>query len=198
LRIVILDYGVGNLYNIKHSLVRLGANPEISSEIKTPLDALVLPGVGNFVVASKIIKSKKQILEELKESGLPILGICLGMQLFFEFSEEGNGQGLCFLEGRVVRFPKNVKTPQIGWNTVKVKSYHEIVDGLRDEFWAYFIHSYYPQPKITSTIMAETEYFIRFPSIVAKGNIVGTQFHPEKSSVDGFNILRNFLRMCRV
>lgn len=197
MRILILDYGVGNLYSIRHSLIKVGANPEISSEIRTPLDALILPGVGNFTAASKILKTLKHALEELKESGLPILGICLGMQLFFEFSEEGNAQGLGFLKGNVVRFPKNVKVPQIGWNIVKVKSYHEIVDGLSEEFWAYFIHSYYPQPKDASTIVAETEYYVRFPSIVAKGNVVGTQFHPEKSSVDGFALLKNFLRMCR-
>lgn len=198
MRIVILDYGVGNLYSIKHSLIRVGANPEISSEIRVPLDALILPGVGNFSATFKLLKRLKPALGELKESGLPILGICLGMQLFFEFSEEGNSEGLGFLEGKVVRFPKNVKAPQIGWNIVKIKSYHEIVDGLRDEFWAYFIHSYYPQLKNESIIVAETEYYVRFPSIVAKGNIVGTQFHPEKSSVDGLAILKNFLRMCRV
>ncbi|MEM1666113.1 MAG: imidazole glycerol phosphate synthase subunit HisH [Nitrososphaerota archaeon] len=197
MRIVILDYGVGNLYSIKHSLIRVGANPEITSEIRTPLDALILPGVGNFAAASKPLKGLKHTLKELKESGLPILGICLGMQLFFEFSEEGNAEGLGFLEGKIVRFPKNIKTPQIGWNIVKIKSYHEIVDGLREEFWAYFIHSYYPQPKNESVIVAETEYCVRFPSIVAKENVVGTQFHPEKSSVDGFIILKNFLKMCR-
>lgn len=197
MRIVILDYGIGNLYSIKHSLIRAGTNPEISSEIRAPLDALVLPGVGNFVTASKSLKRLKPALEELKKSGLPILGICLGMQLFFEFSEEGNTQGLGFLEGDVVRFPKNVKVPQMGWNVVRIKSYHEIVDGLRNEFWAYFAHSYYPRPKNESTIIAETEHYVKLPSIVVKGNIIGTQFHPEKSSLDGLTLLKNFVRMCR-
>ncbi len=194
---VILDYGVGNLYSIKHSLIRVGANPEISYEIRAPLDALILPGVGNFVAASKLLKRLSHVLEELKETGLPIMGICLGMQLFFESSEEGEGQGLGFLKGRIVRLPSNVKVPQIGWNVVEVKSYHEIVEGLSNEFWAYFVHSYYPQTKSTSTTIAETEYGIRFPSIVAEKNVVGTQFHPEKSSSAGFAILKNFLRMCR-
>lgn len=198
MKIIILDYGVGNLYSIKHSLVKAGANPEISSEIKAPPDGLVLPGVGNFATTSKLLKKLKPVLKELMESGLPMLGICLGMQLFFEFSEEGDAEGLGFLEGKVIKFPKNVKKPQIGWNSVKIKSYHEIVDGLSDEFWAYFIHSYYPQPENESIIVAETEYHVKFPSIVAKRNIVGTQFHPEKSSVDGFAILKNFLKMCRV
>ncbi|PUA31436.1 MAG: imidazole glycerol phosphate synthase subunit HisH [Candidatus Terraquivivens tikiterensis] len=197
MRVVVLDYGVGNLYSIRHSLIRVGANPEVSPEIGTPPDALILPGVGNFVAASNLLKRLKPVLHDLKETGLPIMGICLGMQLLFESSEEGGGEGLGFLEGKVVRLPKSVKVPQIGWNTVEVKSYHEIVNGLGEEFWAYFVHSYYPQPKSTSTIVAETEYGIRFPSIVAEKNIVGTQFHPEKSSSAGFVILKNFLRMCR-
>lgn len=197
MKILILEYRVGNIYSLKCGLERIGITPEISPEIGKSVDGIILPGVGNFTVACQSLEKHRLNLEELRKADIPILGICLGMQLMFESSEEGPGQGLGFFAGRVVRFPPVGKVPHMGWNTLRIVSNHEIVDGISDGAWAYFVHSYYASPRDRSVVAAVSEYGVEFPAVVAERNLAGTQFHPEKSSTAGERILRNFIAMCR-
>jgi len=198
MKIAILDYDVGNIFSLRAALERLGIESEIVGRIpKHPnFDALILPGVGNFTHASLRLASEHQNLREVAPQ-LPILGICLGMQLFFERSEEGEGDGLGLIEGDVVRLPRSVKTPQMGWNKVVIRRDHPLLEGLPAESWMYFVHSYYPRPSSQDVVYAESEYGVRFPSIIAKGNVYGTQFHPEKSGTAGKTLLSNFVAIAR-
>ena len=129
-------------------------------------------------------------------SGRPFLGVCMGQQALFDVSEEG-GEHECLgvLPGRVVRLPGGLKVPHIGWNQVRIVRPHPIFDGIPDAAYFYFVHSYYPQPEDPSVVIGETEYGVRFPSVVARDNIVATQFHPEKSGADGLRMYENFLRI---
>ncbi len=194
-RISILNYGVGNLYSIQAALEREGAEVEITKEMgkNRDVDALVLPGVGSFNEAAR--KLPRKAILEMSESK-PLLGICLGLQLFFESSDEGKGRGLSILPGRVRRLPSTVKVPQIGWNTLKIRNYCEFVDGIPDESWVYYVHSYYPETQ-GKWVSGTSEYGIEYATLVANGNMLGTQFHPEKSGRTGRMILQNFLRVVR-
>ena len=156
-------------------------------------DAIVLPGVGNYSAGSKNLESFKEKILELIRDGLPVLGVCLGMQLFFPESEEGEGKGLALLKGKNVWLPCSVKVPHIGWNTLHIIRQNKLLEGLQDESYFYFIHSCYPVPIDRGIICAETTYGVTFASVVAKQNIYGTQFHPEKSGESGLRILRNFI-----
>ncbi|MCX8191258.1 MAG: imidazole glycerol phosphate synthase subunit HisH [Nitrososphaerales archaeon] len=198
MRIAILDYGVGNLFSIKCALERLGVDAYITPYLeKGEFDGIILPGVGNFTHASRHLTQNAAYIDSIVNKGTPIFGICLGMQLLFEESEEGHGDGLKLLSGKVLKLPKGVKIPHIGWNRLKVKKSHKLVDGIEDNSWVYFAHSYYPKPNESSICIAEVSYGITFPVIVANKNIFGTQFHPEKSGEVGNQILRNFLELCR-
>ncbi|HXC62121.1 MAG TPA: imidazole glycerol phosphate synthase subunit HisH [Nitrospiria bacterium] len=201
--IQILDYGSGNLFSVKHSLHR--ASPELEVAIssdyeKGKVDGLILPGVGSFPSAQKILgKNRKAILHDIAERKLPALGICLGMQLMFEESEEGKGKGLGLFPGKVKRFQtaSGVKVPHMGWDKVEVKSQatkqSEYSMGLPSKGWGYFAHSFFPEEVVNSEVIAFTKYgHQRFASIIQNGNILGTQFHPEKSGDFGFRIISNF------
>lgn len=196
----VLDYGSGNLFSIKDGLDRIlpDLKVKISSRYKSgKSDGIVLPGVGSFTSAQKILGlNKKAIIQDVKE-GMPLLGICLGMQLLFEKSEEGSGLGLSIFRGNVVRFKpeRGLKVPHMGWNTVNLVSENSssICKNLSKKEWAYFVHSYYPVPKDKSTVRAITKYGRQeFPSIIEDGNIFATQFHPEKSSKAGLKLIKNF------
>jgi glutamine amidotransferase len=198
LKFLILDYGVGNHFSINNALDRLGVVSEISSEIpKKSIDAIILPGVGSFSSAQEILaKNRGKIKAEVK-AGTPLLGICLGMQLLFTKSEEGKGLGLSFFQDPVVRFGNHVKTPHIGWNTLEEISSHSVLaDGVSDGEWVYYVHSYFPKTNGVH-VMATTTYGERFPAIVEKENVFGTQFHPEKSQKTGLKILQNFVEYCK-
>lgn len=156
-------------------------------------EAIILPGVGDFSTASKNLAPLKEKMLELAREGLPVLGICLGMQLLFQKSEEGEGEGLALFEGRNVRLPSYVKVPHMGWNTVRVVAQNRLIEGLQDETYYYFAHSYYPFQADKSVICGETTYGVTFASVIAKNNICGTQFHPEKSGRQGLKFLENFL-----
>jgi glutamine amidotransferase len=132
---------------------------------------------------------------EAVESGTPVLGICLGLQLFFQKSEEGAGKGLALFEGKNVRLPSSVKVPQMGWNTLRIVKQDEILEGLDDEAYVYFVHSLYPVPVNKDIVCAETDYGTTFTSAIAKKNVHGTQFHPEKSGDVGLKILKNFAKI---
>jgi len=127
------------------------------------------------------------------KNGSPVLGICLGMQLFFQESEEGKGEGLALFQGKNVKLPSSVKVPHMGWNTLRTVKKNAFLEGVKDGSYAYFVHSLYPVPMDRDIICAETTYGVTFASTVAKQNVYGTQFHPEKSGKIGLRILRNFV-----
>lgn len=189
-----MNYGVGNLFSLRKALSRQGVQTFLS-EGGTGLedaDAVVLPGVGGFRMAAMMLP--RDALLDYSKSGRPIIGICLGMQLFLENSEEAPGDGLGLVPGRVRRLPGNVKVPQIGWNTIRINKESEITVDLPRESWVYYVHSYYPDTK-GDWVLATSHYGVKYPCILSKGNVVGLQFHPEKSGPAGATILRNMVRM---
>jgi len=198
MKIGILNYGIGNLYSITNAFRRLGVNVEIIDQpSKAQIDGLVLPGVGNFESAATNMRRMKDKIIELIESSMPVLGICLGMQLFFERSEEGGGEGLGIFRGDVVKMRIRGKLPHMGWNTLIKMKESPILEDVNTGDWVYYVHSYYPSPRDAEIVLAETEYHIRFPSVIGGSSRFGTQFHPEKSSTTGQKILKNFLKICK-
>lgn len=194
--IVIIDYGLGNLASITNALNKLGIQSRISGNpsVIKKAKALILPGVGAAGEGMKNLKVKgldKIILQEIKK-GKPLLGICLGMQLLFEKSEEGKIECLGVFKGMVKKFKKERKIPQIGWNNVLFTKKQKLFQNIPDKSFFYFVNSFYCQPQDKSIITGTTEYGERFASIVIKDNVVGMQFHPEKSADSGLQLLKNF------
>lgn len=201
--IVILDYGMGNLRSVEKAFLKLGFPAKVSQDISEIENAecLVVPGVGSFPQAMKNLKKsgfERLIVEHIKKRK-PFLGICLGMQILFYESEEGEGaKGLSIFAGKVVKFPSGLKVPHMGWNTVKIISQDSsILKGIPDNSFFYFVHSYYVVPEDKKIVLTLTEYGIEFPSIIAKDNIVACQFHPEKSQEYGLKFLSNFGKMAK-
>jgi imidazole glycerol-phosphate synthase subunit HisH len=197
--VVIFDYGVGNLLSLKCAFEKVGLGAKISSSSKRlkKAEAIALPGVGNFSAAVAKLESVKDTLLEVVENGIPLLGICLGLQLFFRESEEGLGEGLALLDGKTVRLKGAVKIPHMGWNNLRILRQNEILDGIADGSFVYFVHSLYPVPADKRIAVAETEYGGVFTSAVSSANVYGTQFHPEKSGEAGLKILSNFAKIVR-
>jgi|YelNatPaOPRAMG01_1025707.scaffolds.fasta_scaffold01195_6 glutamine amidotransferase len=199
-KIVILNYGVGNLKSVSKALENLKATVKITSkeeEVKKA-DALILPGVGAFKKAREKLEGLEETIKKLVNSGKPILGICLGLQLFFTKSFEGGVfPGLNLIKGNVIKLPEVVKLPHIGWNSIKIVKENEILNGVEDGSFLYFVHSYVVKPEEPEVVLSTTDYGITFPSIVAKNNIYGVQFHPEKSSKNGLKILENFVNLIK-
>ncbi len=193
---VIFDYGVGNLLSLKTALEKAGLTSSIGTTAKdlAKADAIALPGVGSFTAASDKLDAAKEIIQNKIQEGTPLLGICLGLQLFFESSEEGPGTGLALFKGRNVTLPKTVKVPHMGWNTLNILKPNELFDGVVEGTYVYFVHSLYPVPKDKTIVCTTTEYGVTFTSAVAQKNIYGTQFHPEKSGDIGLKILKNFAK----
>jgi glutamine amidotransferase len=196
---VIFDYGVGNLLSLKCALEKVGLNAKItvSAQQLRKADAIALPGVGNFSAAVTKLDAVKEQLSAAVESGTPLLGICLGLQLFFQESEEGPGKGLALFEGKTVRLQGSVKVPHMGWNTLRIVKQNQFFEGVDDESYVYFVHSLYPVPVDKGIVAAETEYGTTFTSAIASKNVYGTQFHPEKSGDVGLKILENFAKIVR-
>jgi glutamine amidotransferase len=193
---VIFDYGVGNLLSLKTALEKAGLQASIGTCAKdlAEADAIALPGVGAFTAAtSKLEESKATVTDKIKE-GTPVLGICLGMQLFFETSEEGPGDGLALFKGKIVQLPSTVKVPHMGWNTLNFVKPTDLFNDVAEGSYVYFVHSLYPKPIDKNIVCTTTEYGTTFASAVASKNIYGTQFHPEKSGDIGLAILRNFAK----
>ena len=190
--IAIVNYGAGNLKSISKGIEKVGGKAIVTSNLDEleSADAIVLPGVGAFETA---IKNISPFSDYIKKTDVPVLGICLGMQLFATVSEEGGlHEGLDVIEGRVVRFPDWVgKIPHMGWNKVEFEE-HELFEGVESNYF-YFVHSYYYTTS-SEYVIGYTNYGIRFPSVISKDNFVGVQFHPEKSGKNGLKILRNFVR----
>ena len=199
--VAIFDYGAGNLFSLKAALERNGAqNVIIIHDMKglDKFDGLVLPGVGNFDPAVKSIEPYKDIFIKSIEDFMPILGICLGMEMLFNHSEEGTRDGLKILDGKVILLPKKkVKVPHMGWNNLEIiKKESKLLRGIKDGSWAYFVHSYLIAPENNSIVSATSQYGVNIPAIVEEGNLYGTQFHPEKSGKLGAIIMKNFLDVC--
>ena len=203
--IAIFDYGAGNLFSLKAALERNGAHRvSIIKDIKLieKFNGLVLPGVGNFDPAIRSIEPHKELLiqaiDDAKNGGVPMLGICLGMEMLFDKSEEGVLEGLKILDGEVVMLARTrVKIPHIGWNNLRItRKDSKLLYGVSDGSWVYFVHSYYVKPKDKGLVAASSQYGIRIPAVVENGNLFGTQFHPEKSGPIGASILKNFLEAC--
>ncbi|MDP4084063.1 MAG: imidazole glycerol phosphate synthase subunit HisH [Bacillota bacterium] len=193
----IVDYGMGNLFSVSKALERLGAEYFISGNREELLsaDALILPGVGSFRDA--MARLQVETVKEFANSGKPLLGICLGMQLLFEESEEnGLTKGLALLPGSVRRFPgETYKVPHMGWNRLEFVNSSPLLKDL-DEDYVYFVHSYYVDAKeIADVLLAKTNYHEDVTAVVGKNNIFGMQFHPEKSSKLGMALLNNFLQL---
>jgi glutamine amidotransferase len=199
-KLIVIDYGAGNLRSVAIALARLGFDPLITSEPEAVdnADIVVLPGVGAAADTMSNL-AQRRLVEPIRQyiaGGRPFLGICMGLQVLFSVSEEG-GEHPCLdiLPGRVRRLPAGLKVPQMGWNHVRQRSSHPIFDGIPDGAFFYFVHSYYADPEDPSVVIGETDYGVTFPAVVAKDNIVATQFHPEKSAESGLRLYENFLRM---
>ncbi|UCD54905.1 MAG: imidazole glycerol phosphate synthase subunit HisH [Candidatus Omnitrophota bacterium] len=199
--IVIVDYGMGNLASVYNALKFLGENAKIAAlpaDIEKA-DKLILPGVGAFQDAMLGMKERGFIesLTKFLSSGKAYLGICLGLQVLFQTSEEGAARGLGVFKGKVKRFRKEdgVKVPHIGWNSVKLKHNLKLTAGLADGSYFYFDHSYYVEPENKDIVAATTNYGRDFASFICKDNIFAVQFHPERSQELGLKLLENFIRL---
>ncbi|MCL2358225.1 imidazole glycerol phosphate synthase subunit HisH [Candidatus Bathycorpusculum sp.] len=193
----IFDYGAGNLLSLKTALEKTSLTTSIATKKEDLInaDAIALPGVGNFSASLEKLSAVKEILQTKVLEGTPILGICLGLQLFFETSQEGPGNGLALFKGEVKQLPQTVKVPHMGWNTLNLKKPGALFDGIVEDTYVYFVHSLYPDPEDPNIVATQTQYGTTFTSAIAQKNIYGTQFHPEKSGVAGLQILKNFAKI---
>lgn len=201
--IAIIDYGVGNLRSVEKALQYVGGEAKITSVASEILsaDKVVLPGVGAFEEAMDKMK-EAELLEVVKAviaEDRPFLGICLGMQMLFDYSEEGNecAKGLGVFSGSIKRFPKDMglKIPHMGWNTIKHDEGNRLFKGIPNNEFFYFVHSYYLESNDRELVAARAEYGIEFDAAVSKGKLFATQFHPEKSGKAGLMLLKNFVEM---
>jgi len=195
----IIDYGMANLGSVRKAFERVGAETKVvdSPEDLRDTSHLVLPGVGAFGDAMKNIRAQgmDEAIFEAVENGSAFLGICLGLQVLFTVSEEkGIHKGLDILKGRVRLFSEGL-VPQIGWNQAHIKREDPLMEGIQDHSYFYFVHSYYVDPEVKDDVIAETDYYINYASIVGRDRIYGIQFHPEKSQQKGLKILENFTKI---
>ena len=199
-RVAIIDYGVGNLRSVEKAFAATDCEAIVSSDEKDLriAEKLVLPGVGAFGACMRALSERgfDRLVRERVEQGAPLLGVCVGMQLLFEESDEfGSTPGLGLLQGKVRRFSDELVVPHVGWNRIQQRQSHALFDDVANGSFFYFVHSYYCEPEDKSVVASETEYGLRYASVVAKDNICGVQFHPEKSQDAGLRLLRNFARL---
>lgn len=200
--IAIIDYDAGNLKSVEKALLALGEDVLVTRDREKLLaaDTVILPGVGNFGDAMEKLKSYGlvSVIHELAEMGKPFLGICLGLQLLFERSDEAPGvEGLGILKGEIVRIPdgEELKVPHIGWNSLHLQNDGRLFRNLPEEPYVYFVHSYYLKAEDPEIVKATTEYGVTIDASVEQGNVFACQFHPEKSSRVGLKILENFAKL---
>lgn len=196
-RVAIIDYGVGNLRSVEKAFAAMGCDAVVSDDerVLRTAERLVLPGVGAFASCMKGLRERgfDSVVQERAATGTPLLGICVGMQMLFEVSDEfGTTEGLGLLRGRVRRFENDLVVPQVGWNRIQQKQQHGLFEGVADGSFCYFVHSFYCEPGDADLSVGETEYGVKYASVVARDNICGVQFHPEKSQHVGLRMLKNF------
>ena len=195
--VAIIDYGVGNLRSVEKAFAATGQSAIVTGDEKELRSAsrLVLPGVGAFAACMKALGDHGlvELVRERAMAGTPLLGVCVGMQLLFEESEEfGVTKGLGLLSGKVRRFSADLVVPQVGWNRITQRRRHKLFADVPDHSFFYFVHSYYCEPAISEVVAGETDYGHDYASVVADKNICGVQFHPEKSQSVGLQMLANF------
>jgi len=195
--IALIDYGMGNLGSVHKALLRVGCRAEITDDPDqiSRAEAVVLPGVGAFddCVKNLVDRGLDVAVKDSVNDGKPFLGICLGLQMLFDSSEEGGKYpGLGIVPGKVVRFTHDLKIPQIGWNQISIRKPAPHFAGVADGSWVYFVHSYYVVPEDDSVVATVTNYGYDFVSAIWRDNVFATQFHPEKSQAVGLKILENF------
>lgn len=199
--IAIIDYKAGNLRSVEKAFLHLGHDVCVTDDkdIILSSDKVVLPGVGSFADAMNSIKNLGllPVIKEAANSAKPFLGICLGMQLMYEFSEEGNAEGFGILKGKVLKFPEmqDLKVPQIGWNNLNVLKESALLKGIENNPFVYFVHSYYVQAEDISSVVASIDYGVTPHVLIEKDNLFLAQFHPEKSGTTGLKMLDNFARL---
>jgi imidazole glycerol-phosphate synthase subunit HisH len=202
MRVAVCDYGVGNLRSVERALSVAGAEPVVSCDpaVIVACDGVVLPGVGAFSVAARALRDTGlgEAVRELALRERPVLGVCLGHQLLFESSDEGHGaDGLALLQGRVVHVPATdgLKVPHMGWNTITTIRESGLLEGIASGSYMYFVHSYVAVPELDDTV-AVVEYGGVLAAAAERGNVMGTQFHPEKSGDAGLRVYSNFVSRC--
>ena len=196
----IIDYGVGNLRSVEKAFAAMGCEALVTSDelLLRHAERLVLPGVGAFAACMRELSARglDNLVRERVKEGTPLLGVCVGMQMLFEKSEEfGKTLGLGLLKGRVRRFPGDLVVPQVGWNQVRQRGNHPLLADIQDNAFFYFVHSYSCEADDRAVVIGETDYGALYPSVVARENICGVQFHPEKSQAAGLRLLANFARV---
>jgi glutamine amidotransferase len=201
--VVIVDYGAGNLRSVARAVAHAGVDAAVTADPRAvdTARALIVPGVGAAADTMANLRSGglDEPIRAYVASGRPFLGVCMGMQALFDVSEEG-GEHQCLgvLPGRIVRFPSGLTVPHMGWNTVRLRAPHPVFEGVDEDAYFYFVHSYHAAPADPAVVLGETEYEgVTFPAVVARDNLVATQFHPEKSGADGLRLYANFLRLAR-
>ncbi len=198
LGIVIIDYESGNLRSVARAVERAGVTPNVTSDPAAldTADGVILPGVGSGPAAMSALQSRGLVgpLLDYIAGGRPFLGVCLGLQLLLDATDEGDADCLGLVPGRVRRLPDGLKVPHMGWNTVRFQREHPLWDGIAQDSHFYFVHSYYADPDGRADVAGLTEYGVPFCSIYARDNVVATQFHPEKSGETGLRIYANFVR----
>jgi len=202
--IAIIDYDAGNVKSVEKALQFLGVEAVVTRDpmVIREAEKVILPGVGSFGEAMEKLHNYGlvELIKEVVASGKPFLGICLGLQLLFESSEESPGvEGLGILKGKIVRIPdgEGLKIPHIGWNSLTYPNPGRLYQGIEENAYVYFVHSYYLQAQEPEIVVAETEYGVQIQASVEKGNVFACQFHPEKSSGIGMTILKNFIELDR-
>jgi len=196
-QVAIIDYGVGNLRSVEKAFAATGCDALVTADEKVLRGAerLVLPGVGAFAACMQALSERgfDELVRERVKEGTPLLGVCVGMQMLFEESEEfGTTAGLSFLGGRVRRFAGDLVVPQVGWNQISQRATHPLFGGIADQAFFYFVHSYYCDASDIQVVVGETDYGVTYASVVAHDNVCGVQFHPEKSQAAGLRLLSNF------
>lgn len=195
--IAVLDYGMGNLHSVSRAIAKVGGTAKVTQDgaVLPAADALVIPGVGAFGACMRALEDRglDRAIRGFVDTGRPVFGVCLGMQVLFKESDEDPEEGLAIVPGRCRKLPSNVKVPHMGWNTVDWSGEHPYIDGIPSGTRFYFVHSYAPDV-IEGTTVGVTDYGRPFSSVVAKDNVFATQFHPEKSADAGLQIYASFVK----